>query len=55
MSIVNYTRLKDFESLFKGLSEKELKLISGIMKQKEVNAGKIIINEGQYLNAIHFL
>ena len=47
MSEVNYKRLKNFSSLFKGLADKELKFISDIMKKKEVDAGKIIINEGE--------
>ncbi len=55
MSEVNIKRLKDFESIFKGLTDKELKLISDIMKWKEVNTGTIIINEGETGNELFLL
>ncbi|MFC1552211.1 cyclic nucleotide-binding domain-containing protein [Candidatus Latescibacterota bacterium] len=55
MSDVDIKRLKDFESLFRGLTDKELKHISGIMKRKDVNTGKIIINEGETGNELFLL
>jgi CRP/FNR family transcriptional regulator, cyclic AMP receptor protein len=55
MSDISIKRLKDFDSLFNGLTEKELKLISGIMKRKDVNTGEIIINEGETGNELFLL
>ena len=36
------------KSIFKGLSARELKLISDIINKFEVNAGSIIIREGDF-------
>ena len=55
MSDVSIKRLKDFESIFKGLTDRELKLVSDIMKRKDVNAGAIIINEGETGNELFLL
>ena len=55
MTEVSIKRLKDFESIFRGLTDKELKLISDIMKRKDVNAGTIIINEGETGNELFLL
>ena len=55
MSEINYKKLKNFNSLFNGLSDKELKLVSDIVKRKEVKTGSIIINEGDTGNELFLL
>lgn len=55
MSEINYKKLKNFNSLFKGLSDKELKLVSEIVKKTEVEAGSIIICEGDTGNELFLL
>ena len=55
MSEINYKKLKNFNSLFKGLPDKELKFVSDIVKRKEVEAGSIIISEGDEGNELFLL
>jgi len=42
-------------SLFKGLSARELKLISGIVNKFEINAGSIVIREGDFGEDLYLL
>ncbi len=46
MSDINYKKLGEFTSIFHGLSGKELKLVTEIVKSREVEAGTFIIKEG---------
>jgi len=55
MSEISYKKLKDYDSLFKGLSNEELKLVSEIIRRKEVEAGSIIINEDGTGNELFLL
>jgi len=47
MNTISIEKLKEFDTLFKGLSDEELKHISGIMRRTKIEAGDIIISEGE--------
>ncbi len=55
MNEIKYNKLIDFESLFKGLSDDELKLVLEIVKRKEVESGSVIIREGDTGNEMYLL
>ena len=55
MSGISYKKLSEFDTLFNGLSSSDLKLISDIVIRKEVEAGSIIIQEGESGSELFFL
>ena len=55
MSEIKYKKLKNFNSLFNGLSDNELKFVSDIVKRKEVKTSSIIISEGDTGNELFLL
>ena len=45
MSVVSFNKISEYK-LFKGLSEDELKSVANLIKRTELDAGSIIIHEG---------
>ena len=52
---VKYQTLKDFDRIFNGLSDSELKAISRIVRKEQADAGTLIITEGDECEELYLL
>ncbi len=55
MNEVKSQTLKEFETLFRGLAETELRSITKIISRKKAKAGSLIISEGDDCNDLYLL
>ncbi len=55
MNEVNYQTLKQFDTLFRGLSDAELKSVARIVSRKQAEAGSLIILEGDDCDELYLL